>query len=586
MARTLLQPEQIYAVGFHPESGFLISGQYHRKVPWKLLAKSFLYTVDEDTLVTLLIDAASSGHMILDGATSERRGLRGFSVAIGAWGWAGRVECRTVASWCMEPLAAEIPPTEKGDSAAKIAWLESTVPLMEQLIRDLCRRLNNEPTPFRPTALKWLQSLYRRLGKPMEPDGEIAPPLPADVTLMCRRAHIGGPIVHVKTSLAPYVSLDRKRAYGEALLGDLPSGAPTEINLRHRPLDQWSPSALMRAMGIAEATVYVESGPVVPLLPITDWHNSQPRKENKTLHTTGTLRGNWTLSELAYLEESGRGRIEKFHRVIVFGKARPFSPLIRYIRRIEADLVGVLVKRLEHMLYGQCAKHMMLSRMASSRSGIQPIPSDILDSRTLERMTTRVKVEEYHLPKGTMNPSLPLFKVQGELSPGAPHGTMDRPDRSAWITSQNRIEMCRIIDRLDEALQPKHSGDYIGRIYVDGIDIEAVPDELPDLPGVEVRRCGPHMRIYRAGVYVAEHDDGTLFIEDGGNFGNHKISTQHDLELALEYKSDPNAGPLAGLRRWDHVEGYPDPRVLTGQTSHPLHLNLASIAALGLSSSG
>lgn len=566
MAKVLVQPEQLYAVAYDPDRGFLLGGRVLQTIPWKQLAKTNLYAIDEHTLTKLLVDAASSGYMILNGATSERRGLRGFSVAIGAWAWGGRVECRTISSWCMEP--------------AEPSDLAGIVVLMESQLRKLCRRLNSEPTPFRPTALKWLQSLYRRLGKPMEPDGEIAPPLPPDVTLMCRKAHIGGPIVHVKTSLAPYVSLDRTRAYGQALLGDLPSGAPTEIDLKHRPLDQWSPAALMRAMGIAEATVYVEPGPLTPLLPVMRWHTSFQR--TKTLYPTGTLRGHWTLAELAHLEQSNRGRIEKLHRVVVFGKARPFSPLIRYIRRIEPDLEGVRVKRLEHMLYGQCAKGLVLSRMASSRSDLRPIPSDILDSRTLERMTTRVEVKKYGLPKGKA-PSLPLFEVRGELSPGAPHGTMDRPDRSAWITSINRIEMCHIIDQLDKALAPERSGDYIGRIYVDGIDIEATPAQLPTLQGVEVRRTGPRMQIYRAGVYVAELEDGTEFIEDAGLLEG-ADPTRHDLEVTLEHKPDMDGGPLAGGRHWAHVPGSPDPRMYPNQTSHPLHLDLQLIRALGLSS--
>lgn len=576
MARNLIQPEQIYVVGHHREKGFLLGGKYYQKIPWAKLGKSFLYTTDEASLISLLIDSASSGYMILDGATSERQGLRGFSVAIGAWGWAGRVECRTVTSWCMEPAVVPglIPGTPE--------WFEHVTVKMQSHLRDLVRRLNGEKTPFRPTSLKWLSSLYRRLGKPMEPDGEIAPPLPPDITMMCRRAHIGGPIVHVRTSLAPYVSLDRTRAYGEALLGDLPSGKPTEVDLNYRRMDQWSPAALMRAMGIAEATVHVEPGPLVPLLPVMRWQSAH--QNTKTLHPTGTLRGHWTLSELAYLEESGRGHIEKLHRVIIFAKARPFAGLIRYIRRIEPDLKGIKVKRLEHMLYGQCAKGLMLSRMASSRSVLHPIPSDILDSRTLERMTTRVEVKKYGLPKG-IAPTLPLFQVRGELSPGAPHGTMDRPDRSAWITSVNRVEMCRIIDRLDAALKPARSGDYIGRVYVDGLDIEATVDQIPNLPGVEVRRTGPKMQIYRANVYVSDMDDGSQFIEDAGLLDG-GIPSQEDLEAKLTLKPDPDSGPLAGGRHWEHVVGHADPRMLLNQASHPLHLDLSFIKALGLSGVG
>lgn len=563
-AKILVMPEQLYVVG-RVDGRFVLGGAFYEELPWHLLTRSYLYCLDDEVLRALLIDASTRSYMILDGASSDRRGLRGFTVAIGPWASRGRVECRTVGSWCLQQPS--------GMSSVEL------VSLLEKRMRTLCRLLNGQKTTFRPTALRWLGSLYGRLGRPLEPGDGFPPPLPEDVALLCRRAHIGGPIVHARTELSSYVSLDRKRAYGEAMLDFLPSGECTEIDLKYRSLEKWGPKALMRALGVAEATVVVEMGPLVPLLPIMRWHHQH--QQSKVLYPTGTVRGCWTLQELAYLEESGRGHVEEFHRVVVFEKAKPYAGIIRYIRGMESSMEGVLVKRLEHMLYGKCARSLMMSRFASWRPDVRPMPTDIVDARTAERLSNRVNLRTFALPPGQA-PSLPLYEVRGELSKAAPHGSMDRPDRSAWITSSNRIEMCRIVDQLDAALKPARSGDYIGRIYVDGIDIEAKPEDVPEMKGVEVRRSGPRMQIYRAGVYVAELDDGTLFMEDGGVLGGSR-GTVHDLEVTLARTPDPDGGPLAGGRHWQHVDGYDDPRMALGQTSQPLHLDLPVVELLGFS---
>jgi hypothetical protein len=559
-----LQPEQLYCVSFE-DGKALINGEYRDEMPWHLLANCHIYVLEESDLVALLADAASRQYMILNGANSVRRGLRGFSVALGAWGWKGTVECRTLDSWSIE-VALDVPRSE--------AVIKAQADL-----RRVCRLLNNEATPFRATALKWLGSLYRRLGLPMEPGDGLPAPLPASIAMLCRMAHIGGPIVHAQTSIAPFVSIDRKRAYGEAMLEELPSGKPAEIDLGHRDLSRWTPVALMRALGIAEATVKVKMGPLVPLMPIMRMNQQYYR--SSTMYPTGTLRGAWTLNELAYLESSGRGQVEKFHRVVVFEKAKPFAGMIRYLRRLEPQLTAVRMKRLEHMLYGRCARSLSMSRFASSRRDVRPIPSDIVNNRTLERLTSRVHLHRYGL-RGYKAPSLPLYELRGVLSEQAQPGTMDRPDRSAWITSHNRIAMCRLIDQLDEKFKVERSGEYIGRIYVDGMDIQATTADLPELPGVSIKQTGESMRIYRAGVYTAELDDSNVVIEDGGLFQGGG-GTIKDLEILLEGRPDPDGGPLAGGRRWSHVDGFEDARMVPGLVSEPLHLDLDVVRGLGFS---
>lgn len=559
--KVMVLPEQLYVVA-KVDGRFLLGGALYEKVPWHLLSRSHLYCLTDADLKALLIDASGRGHMILDGASSERRGLRGFAVAIGPWGCRGRVECRTIDAWSLLEVVGDVC---------------HQVETMQEHLRDLCRLLNGEATTFRPTAIRWLGSLYSRLGLPLEPGDGFPPPLKPDVAMLCRRAHVGGPIVHVRTELAPFVSLDRDRAYGEALLDFLPSGECSEVDLGYHSLSRWSSTALMRAMGVADATVEVKMGPVVPLLPIMRWHHEGAN--TKTLYPTGVLRGCWTLQELAYLEQSGRGEVHQLHRVVVFEKAKPFSSIVRYLRRLEDQMTGIKVKRLEHILYGQCARALNMTRFASVQDYVRPMAADIVDSRTLERLTSRVELRR-HTVKGA-DPTLPMYEVRGRLSAQAAYGTMDRPDRSAWITSTNRIEMCRLMDVLDDALGAQRSGSYVGRIYVDGMDIEASVGQIPAIPGVSIRRHGPSMRLYRAGVHVAELADGTTVIEDAGLLGG--SGTVRDLEVTLPRTVDPDGGPLAGGRHWQEVEGYEDPRMAPGQVSQPLHLDLNVVDMLGFS---
>lgn len=559
-----LQPEQIYVLGVF-DGKFLLSGTIHDHVPWHLLARTCVYCLSEEDMTECLIDAVTRGYMILDGASSKRKGLQGFHVAVGAWGFAGRVEVLTVDSWCLQP------PRGLGVPQL-VSWCE-------EALRETCRRLNGEETPFRSSALRWLSSLYYRIGRPNEPGGEIPPPLPADVAKMARAAHIGGPVLQVQSSIGPFVSIDRNRAYGQALLGEMPCGDPVEVDLGYRPLARWEPNALMRAMGIAEATVNVFMGPLVPLLPVMQASDEYVDR-TRTLYPTGTMRGTWTLNELAHLEMSGRGEVNELHRVVVFDKGEPYQKMIWYLRRIERDLPNVRMKNLEHMIYGTCARRLHVTRFGTARADVAPMPSDLLDSRTMERLGTRVSLRRYGLPPGHKAP-LPLYEVSGELSEGGAKGTIDRPDRSAWITSLNRVEMAKIIGILDTALAPSRSGAYIGRIFVDGIDIQATPDQVPSIPGASIRAHGPRMNIYRAGAFVAELADGRVEMSATGLIADGL--SPDDFVKKIQMSVDADGGPLAGGRHWQAVEGVEDPRMVPGQVSQPLHLDLAVLQAVGLS---
>jgi hypothetical protein len=557
--KILIRPEQIYVIARDGE-GFVIGGDFHRTIPWASLARCYVYALVEGDLMTLLQDAVDQDHMILGGSHTDRRGLRGFKVGIGAWGYRGSVECRTVDAWCIEPNEGVDPVEETGR--------------LQKLLRRTCLRINSEQTPFRGSALRWLGALYRRLNN--EPDG-LPEPMPVSANLFSRKAHVGGPIVHSRTSLEPFVRIDRDRAYGNAMLDDLPCGIPVEIPLKGDGMKRWRPRDLQSMVGIAEATVFVEPGPLVPLLPIMRWHPLTRR--TRTIYPTGQLRGTWCLHELVYLEQSGRGRVEQLHKVYTFEPRPVFAPIIRYIRRIEPHL-PVQVKRLEHMLYGSCARTLSMRRFATGYDGGLPLLGDVIEPHIMRRLGPDATIRSYPLA-GVSNASHRLYQVQGKVTGMAPKGQMDRPDRSAWITATNRIEMSKLIDQLDGVLKPGRSGEYVGRVYVDGLDIEATPDQLPELEGASIRKHGPNIRIYRSGAFAANCHDGSRSIEAAGTQLPNDC-TEDDLVKALKRGLDlTDTGPFAGGRSWPRVKGHDDPRMLPHQQSEPLHLDLEMVQMLG-----
>ncbi len=157
---------------------------------------------------------------------------------------------------------------------------------------------------------------------------------------------------------------------------------------------------------------------------------------------------------------------------------------------------------------------------------------------------------------------------------------MDRPDRAAWITSANRIAISRLVDQLDATLSPARSGAYVGRVYVDGVDLEADLDDLNEIvaDGIEVRRHGASMRIFRSGAIVAQTPEGDQ-IEGAGLVP--AGSSEHDLMAALEHAPDTDGGPFAGGRIWRAVRGFRDPRMAPGSISEPPEVDGEITAAMG-----
>jgi len=574
--KVMVRPEQVYACGTSDDE-VLIAGKGYRELPWNHFAGSKLYALTEADLEVLLAQAVRGGYQVMEGYQSPRRGLRGFSVGLGAWGHAGRVECRSLDCW-----AVDLDDVVSDTGAVSV---EDQVQAAHDRLREIVVRLNEERTPFRSSAFRWLGALYERLAMPYEPEGR-PEVLPAEVAALCRHAHVGGPIVHARTQIEPYVSLDRGRAFGQAMLEPLPCGDPADLPVHGDGLSRWRPNDLMRATGVAVATVRVFPGPLVPLLPVLKPRPSFDR--TRVVYPVGQFSGVWCLHELAALESSGRGQVEKISRVVTFQSVPVFAGIIRYLRKICQDL-PVSEKRLEHMLYGKCARGLGMVRLGMGPSGRRSVPSDLLDDRFLGRMTGRIDMRPCAVKKwaGPDKSGHPLMRVSGYLNMRAEWGSMDRPDRSAWITSSNRVAMGRIIESLDTILGVGRSGEYIGRIYVDGMDIQCRDDQLGDFDLAEVRRCGSSASIYRSGAVVADLDDGTVEVEGSGLVP--RGSSVNDLLAALQHAPDPDGGLFAGGRVWitgENADGSPrprgtDPRLVPGAYSEPPELGQLTLDAMG-----
>lgn len=546
-----IRPEQLLAVAVDGED-FVLGGQRRPRLPWRRLVGTHLYMKDVDALEEALSDAARSGYQILEGRHSDRRGLRSFTIGVGAWGWRGEVQVRTTDIWGLavsDELSAE-------------EWCSQA----QAAMRELCLRLNGGEHPFRATAPRWISGVYREKGEPMEPRGKIET-LPEQVANWCRAAHIGGPVVHARTSLEPFVRLDRDRAYGTAMLSPLPAGQPLDVPLGGpKGMRRWRPNDLMKSTGFADATVWVEPGPLVPLLPILK--PAQHFERAVTLYPVGRFRGRWSIEELTELESSGTGRVEQLHRVFTFSAVPVFSGVVRYVRRVLAGL-PIRVKRLEHMLYGHCARSLGVSRLGSAPGTRPALPRDLLDERSMQRLSGDVRIARWAVrPRGDRPVRHPILRLTGQVSSHAAYGVMDRPDRAAWITARNRLEMARLIRRLDKLTPDERPGSRVGRVYVDGIDMELPADSVPPMDGVHVRSSGPEMRLYRAGTTWAQLSDGSHEIDSGGTLAPN--ATRQDLERSLEHAAQLEGGPLAGGRVWKRRAGtLRDPRLSPSQVSEP-----------------
>lgn len=569
MSRRLVYPEQLYAVG-HDGEAFLVGGRRSGRIPWGAVGDAHLYALDVPTLELMLLDAVEGGFQVLDGQLSPRRGLRSMTVGIGAWGWRAKVSCQTLDAWAIE--------LDEGIGA------EQATEEAQRRLRACCERLNAEEVPFKTTAFRWLGSLYRRLGLPLEPD-ERCSSLGEDVATFCRRAHVGGPIIHARTTLEPFVHLDRKRSFGSIMRENLPSGPPLAIKLRGDGLDRWTPVDLKRALGIVEATVSVDEGPFMPLLPV---HQQGIRFDRaKTLYPTGELRGTWALCELAWIEEAGLGKVTRIHKGYTFQGAPVFSSIVDYIRRLEQEL-PVAVKRCEHILYGRCAKGLSVTRIGNGPSAREARPLDLIDAGTWSRLHGHAEMRPARLRSkdGLVKARHTLMQLHGQMRPDAGFGAPERPDRAAWITARNRVELGKAIRKLDAALDPERSGEYIGRIYVDGIDIEAKPEQVPEIDGIELRDSGARMDIYRSSVFIRHYDDKPPKIELGSiaaGPGAEGVQTAEDIVSYLAMAPDVDGGPLAGGRAWQpHPEGPEhDPRSLAHQRSVPADVDTGFLAAMG-----
>lgn len=570
MPRIKITPEQIHIVGLDDDGRFLIGGQRLVKIPWGALGDAYLYATDVTCLEALLVDAGTRGFQVLDGQQSPRRGLRSFTIGVGAWGYRGKIACQTTDAWALD--------ANPGLSGT------ASITELEERLRHTCLRLNAEETPFTSSAFRWLGGLYRRLGLPNEPD-ETCAPLGKEIATFCRRAHVGGPIIHARTTLSPFVHLDRRRSFGSIMLEAMPSGPPIPIKLRGDGLTRWRPRDLMQAKGVAEATVVVHEGPFIPLLPVHKQAANFAR--SRTLYPTGKLRGTWALCELAWLEESGQGEVQAIHRAVTFRGEPIFADMIHYLRKMEGEL-PLTVKRFEHIIYGRCARGLTITRLGNGPSGREVRPMDILDSATWCRMHGHAQIRQMRFPSkdGVVKIPHPIYRLTAQVNPNQEIGSADRPDRAVQITARNRVEIGKALAKLDSALKPSRPGEYVGRIYVDGLDIQANIEDIPDIDGIEVRSHGSQMSIYRSTVLSRTLHTGERQIELGSLSALPDaagIQTEQDLINHLTMAPDIDGGPFAGGRAWEMHSGGADldPRTEAGQSSVPVHIDLAYLKALG-----
>jgi len=203
----------------------------------------------------------------------------------------------------------------------------------------------------------------------------------------------------------------------------------------------------------------------------------------------------------------------------------------------------------------------------------------MLDDRSMRRLRGTARVRQRPTVPGHGKPVHPVFLLTANLSSVAEIGTMDRPDRSAWVTAGNRVQVSKIVDEVDRRLGVKRSGSHVGRIYVDGLIVEATPEQVAGIDGVSVRNHGPAVRIFRAGSVSGTCYDGKPFVEGAGLVAHG--STELDLVEALRNAPDLDAGPFAAGRIWTQECDGEDPRMEPGRWSEPMCVDLSLMKSLG-----
>jgi hypothetical protein len=246
------------------------------------------------------------------------------------------------------------------------------------------------------------------------------------------------------------------------------------------------------------------------------------------------------------------------------------------------------MKRLEHILYGQCSRSLVVHRFASGSNDQSPVLGDLVKVDLLRRLRVGTKVKPLSLMKETPEQARTsfhrLYEVRGALRGQASVGFSDRPDRASWITSSNRIELAKLIQTLDASLKPKRSGDYVGRVYVDSLDIEAEPGQIPPLEGATIRHSGSSMHVYRAGWFWADTAEGSWFGSSGTTLP--ATASKKDVEASVARTLDVgDVGPFSNGRLWPKTEGDQDPRMSSGVKSEPLNVDLQLLESLGFTDS-
>jgi len=292
--------------------------------------------------------------------------------------------------------------------------------------------------------------------------------LPSRWRGMAHAALHGGPIVVCRGSSNHAMEIDRRGAYLEALMDEVPAigkGMDGGSWVTY-PGARWKD--IRSKMGFADVTVHVKRDVLgehaIPPLPIPTIVGS--------IRPTGVLRGVWTMGALTDAEERGEVEIVEVHQWCAVLDSRPL--FLELANDFEA-----LPKKLGKPLYTR-----FWGKLGSRGGFVGKKQGDVQDGQTLAAGLCwdfdGVQIESHEAP---------------------PHY---RPDIAAFIADHNQRRVISAARRLD----PKS----IVAVHVDAIwtdDLEGANRLVLD--GAEVgawehRAAGP-LRFYAAGVY---NHDGRL----------------------------------------------------------------------------
>ena len=277
---------------------------------------------------------------------------------------------------------------------------------------------------------------------------------------MAHAAFHGGPIVVCRAGAENAVEIDRKSAYLDALMDDVPSVGRGDGNWVTYDGAKWD--GIRDRFGFADVTVRVFRDRLgeyaIPPLSIHTMYGS--------VRPTGTLRGAWTISAIQEAEDRGEVEVIEVHQ---WACALDRKPLFRAIAEDFGALPKALGKRLYTRFWGKFA----------SRGGF-----------------VGVKKEEGE--DGDVLACGLWWKFDGielESHKAPPHY---RPDIAAFVSDHNQRRVLKVLRQIKpESVVAVH----VDAIWTDDIEgADRLTAGTSEIGGWERRAEGP-LRYYAAGCF-------------------------------------------------------------------------------------